>query len=155
MRIWSLHPRYLDRQGLTAGWREALLAQAVLEGGTRGYTRHPQLERFRATPDAREAIGDYLAAVADEASHRGYRFDRSKVHRRGDPAHRIEVTSGQLDLEWWHLRQRLALRSPEVAERWAAVARPEPHPLFIVVDGPVASWERAPLPPSTSLAPQD
>ena len=98
MRIWSLHPRYLDRQGLTAGWREALLAQAVLEGGTRGYTRHPQLERFRAEPDPAEAIGDYLAAVADEAGRRGYLFDRSKVHRRGDPARRIVVTRGQLDL---------------------------------------------------------
>ena len=155
MRIWSLHPQYLDRQGLTAGWREALLAQAVLEGGTRGYTRHPQLERFRAEPDPTEAIGDYLAALADEAGSRGYLFDRSKVHRRGDPARRIAVTSGQLDLEWWHLRQKLALRSPEVAVRWAGIETPEPHPLFIVVDGPVASWERAPLPPSTSLAPQD
>lgn len=143
MRIWSLHPRYLDRQGLTAGWREALLAQAVLEGETRGYTRHPQLERFQAEPDPVEAIGDYLAAVADEASSRGYRFDRTKVHRRGDPARRIEVTRGQLDLEWWHLRQKLALRNPAVAERWAGIATPEPHPLFVVVDGPIASWERS------------
>jgi len=47
VRIWSLHPKYLDRQGLTACWREALLAQAVLNGATRGYTRHPQLVRFR------------------------------------------------------------------------------------------------------------
>ena len=153
MRIWSLHPRYLDRQGLTAGWREALLAQAVLEGGTRGYTRHPQLERFRAEPDPREAIGEYLAAMADEASSRGYRFDRNKVHRRGHPDRRIEVTSGQLDLEWWHLRQRLALRSPEVSERWAGIATPDPHPLFVVVDGPVATWERAPAPPTAPPAP--
>jgi len=26
MRLWSVHPRHLDRQGLTACWREALLA---------------------------------------------------------------------------------------------------------------------------------
>ena len=48
MRLWSLHPCLLDRQALVAGWREALLAQKVLEGLTRGYTRHPQLERLRA-----------------------------------------------------------------------------------------------------------
>src|SRR5690606_6899395 len=42
MRLWSLHPRYLDRQGLLALWREALLARAVLRGETRGYTLHPQ-----------------------------------------------------------------------------------------------------------------
>ena len=146
MRIWSLHPRYLDRQGLTACWREALLAQAVLEGETRGYTRHPQLERFQAEPDPVEAIGDYLAALADEASARNYRFDRGKVHRRGDPSRRIEVTRGQLEFEWRHLRQRLALRSPDAAERWAGIAMPDPHPLFTMVDGPVASWERGSAP---------
>jgi hypothetical protein len=51
MRIWSLHPRYLDRQGLTAGWREGLLAQKVLTGTTKGYRNHPQLRRFRAAGD--------------------------------------------------------------------------------------------------------
>ncbi len=30
MRIWSLHPKYLDRQGLLACWRETLLAQKVM-----------------------------------------------------------------------------------------------------------------------------
>ena len=37
MRLWSLHPRYFDSKGLTAAWREALLARAVLTGQTRGY----------------------------------------------------------------------------------------------------------------------
>ncbi|HEU5178767.1 MAG TPA: pyrimidine dimer DNA glycosylase/endonuclease V, partial [Burkholderiales bacterium] len=32
MRLWSLHPKYLDARGLVALWREALLAQAVLRG---------------------------------------------------------------------------------------------------------------------------
>lgn len=143
MRIWSLHPRYLDRQGLTACWRETLLAQAVLEGATRGYTRHPQLERFRETPDAIGAIGDYLAVVAEEAAARDYRFDGSKVHQRSAIPVRIEVTRGQLALEWTHLLAKLAKRSPEVAQRWASVAVPDPHPVFHLVDGPVASWERA------------
>ena len=37
MRLWTLHPKYLDPQGLVALWREALLARAVLQGKTRGY----------------------------------------------------------------------------------------------------------------------
>ena len=74
MRIWSLHPRYLDRQGLTACWREGLLAQAVLAGRTRGYRQHSQLERFRAQPDPVAAVGAYLEAVAREAADRGYRL---------------------------------------------------------------------------------
>ena len=47
MRIWSLHPRYLDAKGLVAVWRETLLAKHVLEGKTKGYKNHPQLNRFR------------------------------------------------------------------------------------------------------------
>ena len=57
VRIWSLHPDHLDRQGLTACWRETLLAQAVLAGRTRGYTRHPQLARFQELPDPLGAVG--------------------------------------------------------------------------------------------------
>ncbi|KRC61714.1 hypothetical protein ASE14_12860 [Agromyces sp. Root81] len=143
MRIWSLHPRYLDRQGLTACWRETLLGQAVLEGATRGYRRHPQLERFRAASDPLGAIGDHLAGIAEEATARGYRFDLGKVHRRSDPAVHLEVTNGQLALEWEHLLRKLSIRSPELALQWGDVELPDSHPLFAVVDGPVASWERA------------
>ena len=108
MRIWSLHPRYLDRQGLTACWRETLLAQAVLAGRTRGYRAHPQLERFRAHPDPLGAVCWYLHGVADEADARGYRYDRARVDRPPTPVATIEVARGQLDLEWAWLRSKLA-----------------------------------------------
>jgi hypothetical protein len=45
MRLWSLHPSLLDAKGLVALWREALLAQKVLQGGTTGSRFHPQLQR--------------------------------------------------------------------------------------------------------------
>ena len=141
MRIWSVHPTYLDRQGLLACWRESLLAQAVLAGATKGYQHHPQLERFREQPDPLVAIGAYLAGLHDEATARGYRFDAGRVLRQGGPV-RMTVTDGQLALEWRRLGAKLAARSPRDAERWGAAA-PAPHPLFTVVPGPVASWERA------------
>ncbi len=47
MRLWTLHPKHLDPQGLVALWREALLAQAVLRGRTVGYRHHPQLAPHR------------------------------------------------------------------------------------------------------------
>jgi hypothetical protein len=166
VRLWSLHPRYLDRQGLTACWREALLAQAVLAGRTRGYRSHPQLERFRATPDPIQTVGAYLSAVADEASARGYSFDRARIEalpsidetrpgnaseavdgsepeRRGVPI--VTVTRGQLDLEWQHLLAKLRERSPELAARWQPTGDPEPHPLLTVVPGDVEPWERTTL----------
>ena len=173
MRLWSLHPRYLDRQGLTAGWREALLAQAVLAGRTKGYTKHPQLRRFQETPEPVVTVGAYLELLAGEATSRGYRYDRSRIITLpADPSAwvgRLGVSTGQLEHEWGHLVGKLALRS----QGWLAELRkaappdglgaplgevtgvrpgdgealllvpglPQPHPLFRVVEGPVADWE--------------
>lgn len=143
MRLWSLHPRYLDPQGLVALWREALLARAVLRGETRGYTRHPQLERFQAHAQPRSAINAYLAAVHDEAARRGYAFDRTKIGPLRAVAP-IGVADGQLALEWRHLRGKLAVRSPAwLAQLDAGDASPACHPLFRRRPGPAASWERA------------
>ncbi|MDR7233908.1 pyrimidine dimer DNA glycosylase/endonuclease V [Agrococcus sp. BE272] len=138
MRLWSLHPGLLDRQGLIACWREALLAQAVLAGRTSGYTRHPQLQRFQEQPDPVASIGAYLSGIAAVAEVRGYRFDRSRIDAPG-PAQRMTVSDGQLAFEWRHLRAKMAARSPE---RLRLARHPVPHPLFEVERGPVAEWER-------------
>ena len=93
MRLWSLHPKHLDPQGLVALWREGLLARAVLHEQTRGYRNHPQLDRFRAHPHPLHAIDAYLAVVQDDATARGYNFDRSKLgHTHAVDA--IDVTHG-------------------------------------------------------------
>jgi len=142
MRLWSLHPRYLDPQGLVALWRESLLAKAVLRGETRGYVHHPQLLRFKEHPQPRWAMNAYLATIHGEATRRGYRFDRSKIGpvRKVQP---ITVTSGQLAHEWHHLQRKLAARSPNVLSHWADVVPPDCHPLFRRRPGLIASWERA------------
>jgi hypothetical protein len=98
MRLWTIHPRYLDAKGLVAAWREGLLAQKVLRGETRGYTRHPQLTRFQAQPESVEIIAAYLAGLANEASRRGYAFDRTKISKRRF-AGRLVETRGQLLFE--------------------------------------------------------
>lgn len=147
MRLWSLHPRHLDRQGLTGCWRESLLAQAVLAGRTRGYRSHPQLERFRAQADPLTAVGAYLDALAAEATARGYRFDRTRILAApagGAPPELILVTDGQLALEWRHLLSKLERRSPERWQREQLLDSPDPHPLFTVVPGDVEPWEREP-----------
>jgi hypothetical protein len=141
MRLWTIHPRYLDPQGLVALWREALLARAVLRGHTRGYRQHPQLERFRAHPTPRSAINAYLAAIHAEACARGYAFDRRKVGPVR-PIRQLAVPSGQLSYEWVHLLGKLSQRNPALHRRWRQVSAPDCHPLFRVTQGPVASWER-------------
>ncbi|GAB2476467.1 pyrimidine dimer DNA glycosylase/endonuclease V [Promicromonospora xylanilytica] len=147
MRLWSLDPALLDRQALVACWREALLAQAVLLGRTRGYTAHPQLERFREHPEPATAISAYLHGLRDEATRRGYRFDAQRISQVPDRSirdtARITVTTGQLDLEWRHLLNKLAVRSPAHRARLDRTVPPAAHPLFVVVPGDVARWERA------------
>jgi len=114
MRLWTLHPRYLDAAGLVALWREGLLARAVLRGRTRGYRHHPQLERFRSHATPCTAINHYLSAVLAEAVVRGYAFDgRSIRAARGRIA--ISVSKGQLAHEWQHLLRKLRQRRGEAA----------------------------------------
>lgn len=140
MRIWSLHPKYLDTRGLTALWRETLLAQAVLRDQTRGYTNHPQLSRFRETKMPLELIAFYLQIVHAEAERRGYSFDASKLSPYGE-VEALTVTEGQLDYEWTHLRSKLQARAPHLLENFRSLVRPETHPLFRVVPGDIADWE--------------
>ncbi len=141
MRLWSLHPRYLDCRGLVALWREALLAQAVLRGETRGYRRHPQLERFQEQSNPRAAIAAYLRAVHEESLSRGYAFDRSKIGPSAGGI-RITVTDGQLEYEWRHLLGKLRSRSPSVYAKCRGIRMPDPHPLFRVRPGGISPWER-------------
>lgn len=140
MRLWSLHPRYLDAKGLVALWREGLLAQKVLAGLTKGYRHHPQLTRFYKQADAQGAIAAYLREVQGEAERRGYNFDAGKIGRCAEGLH-IAVTDGQMDYELTHLRAKLAVRDAAALQRIAEVKYFEPHPLFVMVQGTVEDWE--------------
>jgi hypothetical protein len=141
VRLWTLHPKYLDAQGLVALWREGLLARAVLKRQTKGYRHHPQLARFRAHPSPLGAINAYLKMVLMEAEARGYAFDQKKIGplRRGI---RLRATQGQLAFERQHLLRKLRVRSPQLYRLWRRVAAFEPHPLFRIVSGAVEDWER-------------
>lgn len=138
MRLWSVHPKYLDQKGLVALWREALLAQAVLAGQTKGYKHHPQLERFRAHENPMQAIGFYLLGVYEEACKRGYSFNFYKIGSHSGKVRPINVTSGQLGFEVSHL-------SRKVIERGQSFEFDNPmeiHHLFKVIDGQIETWEK-------------
>ena len=141
MRIWSLHPKYLDAKGLVALWRETLLAKHVLEVKTKGYKNHPQLQRFKEASDPLAAINRYLAAIHDEAVIRGYNFDASKFVKNRS-RNLINVTDGQMKYEAGHLVAKLKIRDPEKFDQIKSVKTFEPHPLFMVVKGVIEEWER-------------
>ncbi len=140
MRLWSIHPRYLDSKGLVALWREGLLAQAVLADATKGYKNHPQLERFKASPNPASFIASYLKEVHLESLRRGYLFDERKI-QSVVPLGLLTVTEGQIEYEWGHLLAKLESRDPARYLQCADIKRPLPHPLFRVTKGGIASWE--------------
>jgi hypothetical protein len=142
MRLWSIDPRYLDRKGLLAVWREALLAQKVLRGATRGYTKHPQLERFKQSTKPLDTIGVYLYYIYLEGARRKYRFDKEKIisNRRKVPL--IKVPSGQLDYEVSHLSSKLKRRDKNSYNKILKTKTIKLHPLFKKVKGGIETWER-------------
>lgn len=143
MRLWSVHPRYLDRKGLVALWREGLLAQKVLQGKTKGYRHHPQLERFKNYDNPRKAISFYLKYVWSEAKKRGYHFKKGKISPRPTGKVRLlRLGRGQLIYEFDHLKKKLRQRAPQEYKKIASIKRPQPHPFFRVIKGTVAAWER-------------
>jgi hypothetical protein len=140
MRLWTLHPRYLDTKGLIAVWREALLAQKVLAGATKGYRNHPQLLRFRAHLEPMSAIANFLTALNTEATARGYHFDATKIQSR-PCLQTIEETLGQILYEWAHLKNKLQTRAPQRANQIQKLTRPQPHPFFRIIPGDIQVWE--------------
>jgi hypothetical protein len=152
MRLWSLHPKYLDAKGLVGLWREGLLARKVLKGHTKGYINHPQLERFKKQNDAVSAIDNYLWHVYEEAEKRGYNFNKNKIgstkidfnkNKVGSTKiDQISVTEGQMAYELEHLKKKLRLRDPEKYGELANITSVEPNPIFKVVKGKVESWEK-------------
>lgn len=140
MRIWSIHPQYLDAKGLVALWRETLLAQHVLEGKTKGYKNHPQLNRFKELHNPAAAINQYLAAVLVESKSRGYKFDESKINWNFS-AVQMNVTQGQMAYEREHLLMKLESRDPSKFAAHSGLQEYQPHPMFSVVDGGIEDWE--------------
>lgn len=140
MRLWSMHPKYLDRQGLVALWREGLLAKKVLEGKTKGYKNHPQLNRFKAESTPLHFINHYLHKVCDEAESRGYNFDRNKL-LKVSVRRKIPVTSGQMKYEWQHLLKKQLIRSKDKFVTNKKIKLVELHPMFKVIPGKIADWE--------------
>jgi hypothetical protein len=140
MRIWSLHPKYLDAKGIVALWRETLLAKNVLQNKTKGYKHRPQLNRFKESKYPLAAINLYLSFVYEEAVERDYNFDKKKFSKSSKRI-KLKVTSGQIDYEVKHLLKNLKFRDPKKFKELKSVKVFEPHPLFKAIQGKIERWE--------------
>jgi len=141
MRLWSIHPKYLDTKGLLAVWREGLLAKKVLEEKTKGYKNHPQLERFKKTENPILYINAYLFQIFLEAKRRGYNFDKDKI-LEAEIKNKIPVSEGQIYYEFQHLLKKLLKRDIKKYEEIKNTKKIEAHPIFKVIEGDIEPWER-------------
>jgi hypothetical protein len=140
MRLWSLHPKYLDSIGLIALWRETLLAKKVLEGNTKGYTQHPQLHRFKQSTDPVNSICYYLNVIYEEAAERNYSFNINKIDKNYKPPV-LSVTTAQIEYEIRHLLKKLKLRNGTKYREVKSILSFDAHPLFEIIPGKVEDWE--------------
>ena len=140
MRLWSIHPKYLDTKGLVALWREALLAQKVLKGETQGYRNHPQLDRFKIKRDSVAAIGKYLYHIHIESLQRGYCFNVDKIENTKSRM-KMDVNTGQLKFEREHLLAKLKSRDRSLYLKIRVIKELDAHPFFRVVKGNIEDWE--------------
>ena len=143
MRIWSIHPKYLDWMGLGAQWREALLAQKVLQGETKGWRNHPQLNRFKEHSEPIKAIGYYLREIHLESKRRGYNYDYSKILKPVESIEKIPITMGQIKYEFDILMKRLEKRAPTKYVKNISTGTILTHPLFELKEGPPEPWEKS------------
>lgn len=160
MRLWNIHPMYLDTAGLNALWREGLGALAVIDDPTSaGYYKHPQLEPFIRSGGGRRDIAqqwlvEYMWHVHRESVRRGFKYDLSLVMRHRDDIPCVDpdgiiIPKGQLLFEFTHLQTKLRTRDPVVFKRNAAHhglggRPPVAHPSVVIdmTDATYADWEK-------------
>jgi hypothetical protein len=140
MRLWSIHPEYLDTRGLVTLWREGLLAQKVLLGETVGYKNHPQLIRFKKVNNSIGAIASYLRYIQEEAEKRGYKFNSNKIANKRITT-KIFVNSGQVEYEFKHLLSKLKKRNSGLYIKLKNNKKVKQHPLFKMKKGGIEDWE--------------
>lgn len=147
MRLWSLHPRYLDKVGVVACWSEGLGGLRALQGRQKMHRNHPQLERFKATGVSEYSLYIYLDTLW--RVQRSAQLDYSKldplvpgyVLLRTLPT--LPVTTGQIAYEQWLLYTKLRGRDERAAGRiLCPTDEVVLHPMFYSVPGPVEAWER-------------
>lgn len=141
MRLWSIHPKYLDKIGLLACWREWLLALNVLAWNTKGYKNHPQLNRFKNTVNPINYINVYLTEIYKEAINRNYNFDSTKINTNIEITEKIEIKLWQIEYEFSWLMYKLKIRNKEKYNQFKNTKNIEVNPIFEIISWWIESWE--------------
>ena len=130
MSLCTIHPKYLDKQGLISLWREGLLAQKVLNGEVNIQLNSPLWEKLKKSQNPLRAIGAYLSFVAAEGARRGYKFSHEKILYPNFESYEIKVKPQDLIFEMTHLRNKLKMRDQHKWDEISKVSEVSPHPFI-------------------------
>jgi len=136
VRLWTIHPRYLDDEALREAWRDGLNLRRALKIGSKAAEPCPDAAPWIA--ESRQpvrALDLYLHAIHGEARRRGRSFDASKLGPV-DTKTKIPIPSSWVSADWRDLRAIVAKRSPGFFPRIESVQRPHCHPAFRRVSTP-------------------
>ena len=129
MRLWLIHPKYLDSIGLVALWRESLLAKKVLEGKTKGYKKHPELNKFKGKNQIK-LINSFLLEIFKESEKRGYSFNKNKIGNELTKQKKM-IPKKEIEFEFQHLKNKLKKRNLKKLIELAKIKKIELNPIFI------------------------
>lgn len=130
MCLWSVHPKYLDKCGLVALWREGLRAQKNLSGESGKIPNDPQLIRFKQQDNPLQAIGAYLSFITCEALRQGCKFNHEKIMFPNFENAFLSVSEAELAEETERLKAKLHQRSEEKYEQLCQQQKIEINPVF-------------------------
>ncbi len=131
MRVWIIHPKYLDCKGLVALWRETLLARKVLKGKTKGWRNHPQLNKFKTHKNPVVAINTYLLYVWKESEKRCYKFNKRKIEKSFTKK-KIKIPKKEVISDFEDLKNKLKKRDTKRYREIVKVKKIEVNPIFII-----------------------
>jgi len=131
MRVWIVHPKYLDCKGLVALWRETLLARKVLKGKTKGWRNHPQLNKLKNHKNSVAAVNTYLLYVWKESEKRCYKFNKRKIEKNFTKK-KIKIPKKEVISDFEELKNKLKKRDPKRYREIVKVKKIEVNPIFII-----------------------
>ncbi|NIM47035.1 MAG: hypothetical protein GTN40_02650 [Candidatus Aenigmarchaeota archaeon] len=131
MRVWIVHPKYLDCKGLVALWRETLLARKVLKGKTKGWRNHPQLNKFKTHKNPVAAVNTYLLYVLEESEKRCYKFNKRKIEK-SFTKNKIKIPKKEVVSDFEDLKNKLKKRDSKRYIEIVKVKEIEVNPIFII-----------------------
>jgi hypothetical protein len=107
MRVWDIHPGYLNRESLLGEHREVHAVFSIIINHKSGYARHPETMRWR---DCLGALVFRHDCLVEEIRFRGYRHLSAAPEIYGSPWPMvfIDTPAGQLSI----LEQKYRMKHP-------------------------------------------